>query len=148
MQPGQLQLEIKESLLAEAPAVQALLHALAGHGVRLALDDYGDGNSSLAALRELPVTALKIDSACVAGITASEQVRALVRAVAGMGAATGKLVIAEGVERIEQLRFLEESGCDALQGYLFAAPMAAANIREFAGRAQLGRAQPGRTRVA
>jgi EAL domain-containing protein (putative c-di-GMP-specific phosphodiesterase class I) len=148
MQPGQLQLEIKESLLDEGPLVLALLGELAGRGVRLALDDYGDGNSSLAALRDLPVTALKIDSACVAGITDSEQVRALVRAVAGMGAVTGKLVIAEGVERIEQLRFLEEAGCDALQGYLFAAPMAAAGIREFAGRAQLGRAQPGRSRVA
>jgi EAL domain-containing protein (putative c-di-GMP-specific phosphodiesterase class I) len=148
MQPGQLQLEIKESLLDEGPQVQALLRELAERGVRLALDDYGDGNSSLAALRDLPVTALKIDSACVAGVADSEQVRALVRAIAGMGAATGKLVIAEGVERVEQLRFLEEAGCDALQGHLFGAPMTAAGIREFSGRAQFGRSRAGRTRVA
>lgn len=138
MQPSQLQLEVQESLLAEAHEVLALLHELAARGVRLALDDYGDGNSSLAALRDLPVTALKIDSACVAGITGSEQVRSLVRAVVGMGAATGKQVIAEGVERIEQLRFLEEAGCDALQGYLFAAPVSAEGIREFAQREHLG----------
>jgi EAL domain-containing protein (putative c-di-GMP-specific phosphodiesterase class I) len=137
MQPGQLQLEVRESLLSEGPQVVALLHELAARGVRLALDDYGDGNSSLAALRDLPVTALKIDSACVAGVTESEQVRSLVRAVAGMGAATGKQVIAEGVERIEQLRFLEEAGCDALQGYLFAAPMVAHGIREYASRAHM-----------
>jgi EAL domain-containing protein (putative c-di-GMP-specific phosphodiesterase class I) len=137
MQPDQLQLEVRESLLSEGPQVVALLHELAARGVRLALDDYGDGNSSLAALRDLPVTALKIDSACVAGVTESEQVRSLVRAVAGMGAATGKQVIAEGVERIEQLRFLEEAGCDALQGYLFAAPMVAHGIREYASRAHM-----------
>jgi EAL domain-containing protein (putative c-di-GMP-specific phosphodiesterase class I) len=138
MQPGQLQLEITESLLAEGQQVNALLHELAARGVRLALDDYGDGNSSLAALRDLPVTALKIDSACVAGVGESEQVRSLVRALAGMGAATGKQVIAEGVERIEQLRFLEEAGCDALQGFLFAPPMPASSVREFAGRAHIG----------
>jgi len=136
MSPGELQLEFKESLLEEGAQVMALARELAQYGVRLALDDYGDGQSSLAALRELPVSALKIDRACIAGLDGNEQVRSLVRAVAGMGAATGKQVIAEGVERIEQLRFLEEAGCDALQGYLFAEPCEPTGIVDFSRRQQ------------
>jgi len=136
MSPGQLQLEFKESLLEEGPQAMALARELAQVGVRLALDDYGDGQSSLAALRELPVSALKIDRACIAGLDGSDQVRSLVRAVAGMGVATGKQVIAEGVERIEQVRFLEEAGCDAMQGFLFAEPCEPAGIVDFSRRQQ------------
>jgi len=136
MVPAQLQLEFKESLLEEGPQAMALARELAQLGVRLALDDYGDGQSSLAALRELPVSALKIDRACIAGLDGSDQVRSLVRAVAGMGAATGKQVIAEGVERIEQVRFLEEAGCDAMQGFLFAEPCEPAGIVDFSRRQQ------------
>ena len=131
MQPSQLQLEITEAMLQEGPQAVALLRELAQRGVRLALDDFGDGNSSLSAVRDLPVTALKIDRSCVAGLTVSESVRSLVRAVIGMGAATGKIVIAEGVEQTEQLEFLEAAGCDALQGYLFAPALVAAEIPAF-----------------
>ena len=131
MQPSQLQLEFTEAMLQEGPQAVALLRELAQRGVRLALDDFGDGNSSLSAVRDLPVTALKIDRSCVAGLTVSESVRSLVRAVIGMGAATGKIVIAEGVEQTEQLEFLEAAGCDALQGYLFAPALVAAEIPAF-----------------
>jgi EAL domain-containing protein (putative c-di-GMP-specific phosphodiesterase class I) len=131
MEPRQLQIEITEDLMKEGPAAVAMLRELAQRGVRLALDDFGDGNSRLSAVRDLPVTALKIDRSCVAGIAESEQVRDLVRAVVGMGAATGKLVIAEGVESPEQMRLLEMAGCDAMQGYLFAAPLAAADVPGF-----------------
>jgi len=131
MQPSQLQLEITESMLQEGPQAVALLQELAQRGVRLALDDFGDGNSSLSAVRDLPVTALKIDRSCVAGLTVNESVRSLVRAVIGMGAATGKIVIAEGVEQKAQLEFLEAAGCDALQGFLFAPALAAAEIPAF-----------------
>jgi EAL domain-containing protein (putative c-di-GMP-specific phosphodiesterase class I) len=85
----------------------------------------------LSAVRDLPVTALKIDRSCVAGLTVNESVRSLVRAVIGMGAATGKLVIAEGVEQAGQLEFLEAAGCDALQGFLFSPALAAAEIPGF-----------------
>ncbi len=131
MQPSQLQLEITEGMLQEGPQAVALLRELAQRGVRLALDDFGDGNSSLSAVRDLPVTALKIDRSCVAGLTVNESVRSLVRAVIGMGAATGKIVIAEGVEQAEQLEFLEAAGCDALQGFLFAPALVAAEIPAF-----------------
>ena len=131
MQPSQLQLEITEGMLQEGPQAVALLRELAQRGVRLALDDFGDGNSSLSAVRDLPVTALKIDRSCVAGLTVNESVRSLVRAVIGMGAATGKFVIAEGVEQAEQLEFLEAAGCDALQGFLFAPALVAAEIPAF-----------------
>jgi len=131
MQPAQLQLEITEDMLREGPQAVALLRELAQRGVRLALDDFGDGNSSLSAVRELPVTALKIDRSCVAGLGVNESVQSLVRAVIGMGAATGKLVIAEGVEERAQLEFLEAAGCDALQGFLFAPALPAAEIPAF-----------------
>ena len=131
MAPSQLQLEITEDLLQEGPQAVALLRELAQRGVRLALDDFGDGNSSLSAVRDLPVTALKIDRACVAGLGANESVTSLVRAVIGMGAATAKLVIAEGVENSAQLEFLEAAGCDALQGFLFAPALPAAEIPAF-----------------
>jgi EAL domain-containing protein (putative c-di-GMP-specific phosphodiesterase class I) len=131
MQPSQLQLEITEDMLREGPQAVGLLRELAQRGVRLALDDFGDGNSSLSAVRDLPVTALKIDRSCVAGLGVNESVQSLVRAVIGMGAATGKLVIAEGVEESGQLEFLEAAGCDALQGFLFAPALPAAEIPAF-----------------
>jgi EAL domain-containing protein (putative c-di-GMP-specific phosphodiesterase class I) len=131
MQPSQLQLEIAESVVQEGPQAIALLRELARRGVRLALDDFGDGNSSLNAVRDLPVSALKIDRSCVAGLGINESVNSLVRAVIGIGAATGKIVIAEGVERRAQLEFLEAAGCDALQGYLFSRELPAADIPDF-----------------
>ena len=131
MQPSQLQLEITEDMLREGPDAVALLRELAQRGVRLALDDFGDGNSSLSAVRDLPVTALKIDRSCVAGLGVNESVQSLVRAVIGMGAATSKIVIAEGVEDRYQLEFLEAAGCDSLQGFLFAPALPAAEIPAF-----------------
>ena len=131
MEPSQLQLEITEDMLREGPPAVALLRELAQYGVRLALDDFGDGNSSLSAVRDLPVTALKIDRSCVAGLGVNESVQSLVRAVIGMGAATSKIVIAEGVETRAQLEFLEAAGCDSLQGFLFAPAMPAAEIPAF-----------------
>jgi len=131
MQPAQLQLEITEDMLREGPQAVALLRELAQRGVRLALDDFGDGNSSLSAVRDLPVTALKIDRSCVAGLGVNESVQSLVRAVIGMGAATSKIVIAEGVEDTAQLEFLEAAGCDSLQGFLFAPALPAAEIPAF-----------------
>jgi EAL domain-containing protein (putative c-di-GMP-specific phosphodiesterase class I) len=128
MEPHELQLEITEEMMNAGPQAMVLLRELFERGVRLALDDFGDGNSTLSAVQNLPLTALKIDRSCVAGLADSEQVRSLVRAVIGIGAATGKQVIAEGVEQYPQLRFLEAAGCNALQGYLFSKPMPAAEL--------------------
>ncbi len=131
MEPHELQLEITENMLNAGPQAMVMLRELFERGVRLALDDFGDGNSTLSAVQNLPLTALKIDRSCVAGLADSEQVRSLVRAVIGIGAATGKQVIAEGVEQYPQLRFLEAAGCNALQGYLFSQPMPAAELPAF-----------------
>ena len=131
MDTKQLQLEISESMLDEGPAALAMLRELAARGVRVALDDFGDGNSSLSAVRNLPVSVLKIDSACVAGLADNDQVKSLVRALIGMGIATSIQVIAEGVELPEQMRFLETAGCNAMQGLLFAPAMAASELAEF-----------------
>ena len=131
MTPSQLQIEIRESLLQHDAAALAVLAELAHRGVRLALDDFGAGGSSFSALHSLPVHAIKIDRACVAAMGGDVTMRAIVEAAIGMGAALRRRVIAEGVENSEQLKFLEDAGCDALQGYHFAAPMPAAACGDY-----------------
>ena len=87
--------------------------------VRLAIDDFGTGYSSLAYLRRFPLDELKIDKSFVDGLGSSTEDTAIV----ALGDALGKFVIAEGIERSEQLDLLEAIGCDAGQGYMFARPM-------------------------
>jgi len=136
MRPGQLQIEVNEQLLRDGAESLAVLRELARRGVRLALDDFGAGQSSLGALQELPIHALKIDRSCVAGMAESATQRAIVAAAIGMGAASRRRVIAEGVETEAQREFLEAAGCDAMQGFLFGRPMTAADLPAFleAGR--------------
>ena len=100
------------------------LAALRRRGVSLALDDFGTGYSSLAALRCLPVNMLKIDRSFVGRIDHSDQDRAVVQATIAMAHALGLLTVAEGVETEEQNRYLNDSSCDLVQGYLHARPMA------------------------
>lgn len=112
--PEALQLEITESAIvggAEAPT--EVLQALAGEGVRIAIDDFGSGYSNLSTLRHLPVRELKL-------ATDMEVVGALV----GLAHALGLSVTAEGVETAGQADRLRELGCDAGQGWYFAGPMA------------------------
>jgi len=93
----------------------------------VAIDDFGIGYSSLAYLKDLPVAALKIDRTFLLGIP-NPRDAAIVSAVIAMGHALGLTVIAEGVETREQMEFLRENGCDALQGYLLGRPTTAEEI--------------------
>ena len=95
--------------------------------MRVAIDDFGIGYSSLAYLKELPVNALKIDRAFLMGLPGGRDA-AIVAAVIAMGHALGLTVIAEGVERPEQMAFLREHDCDFCQGYLFSKPTTAEEI--------------------
>jgi EAL domain-containing protein (putative c-di-GMP-specific phosphodiesterase class I) len=103
--------------------VLAALAELRGLGVRLAVDDFGAGHASFGYLKLFPVDTLKVDRSFVAGLGHSEQDLAIVRAMVGMAHALGMRVTAEGVEQAEQLRQLRTLGCDAGQGYYFAAPL-------------------------
>lgn len=128
--PGRLTLELTEStLMCEAGPITQNLHRLRSLGVRVAVDDFGTGYSSLSYLRVLPAHVLKIDRSFIEGIEHDGAEAAIVGAVVTMGHALGLLVVAEGVERQVQLEALRRLGCDAVQGYLLARPMPAADLR-------------------
>jgi len=125
--PCTLVLEITEStLMINFDAGLARLRALKALGLRLALDDYGTGYSSLNRLGQLPVDIVKIDKSFIDRITVDAEGAALVRSVLDVTSALGLTSIAEGVEQPGQRDALDELGCDAIQGYLYARPTTAA----------------------
>jgi EAL domain-containing protein (putative c-di-GMP-specific phosphodiesterase class I) len=97
-------------------------------GVRIALDDFGSGFSSLSCLQRFPFDKVKIDQNFVSGIDRSSQSKLIVKAVAGLCKGLGMTVTAEAVETDAQLDFLASEGCDEAQGYLFSAPRAVSEI--------------------
>lgn len=124
--PSALTLEITESaLMRHAEDAPGGLGALRALGVRVALDDFGVGFSSLSRLRRLPVDELKIDRSFVSGLSASGRERHLVRSIIELGQRLGLHIVAEGVEELATLRILEELGCDAVQGYAVSPPLEA-----------------------
>jgi diguanylate cyclase (GGDEF)-like protein/PAS domain S-box-containing protein len=119
-----LELELTESILIQdAEATLATLKALNAMGVLLSIDDFGTGYSSLAYLKRFTVDKLKIDQSFVRDITSDGDSAAIVRAVVQMAASLKLKTIAEGVETEEQAAALRETGCDEVQGYLYARPM-------------------------
>ena len=88
------------------------------------LDDFGTGYSSLSYVQSLPVDVVKIAKPFIDDLESSTSQRAFTTAIVALGDALGKFVVAEGIERSEQLDLLEAMGCDAGQGYMFARPMA------------------------
>lgn len=123
IKPGQLILEITESLAAQDGEIQTSLHAIRALGVELSLDDFGTGYSSLACLHELPIQHLKIDRSFVKQARTSHYHHELAESVVHVGHALRLQVVAEGVETQEQLERMRQIGCDKGQGYLFAKPM-------------------------
>jgi diguanylate cyclase (GGDEF)-like protein/PAS domain S-box-containing protein len=121
LEPHLLELEVTETAGLEHldEAVEAL-EELRAEGVQVAIDDFGTGHSSLARLKALPVDTLKLDRSFIADMENTDG-RALVGGMIGLGHALGMSIVAEGVETAEQLAVLRELGCDALQGFLFAA---------------------------
>jgi diguanylate cyclase (GGDEF)-like protein len=127
--PAALTLEVTERVLVEASGpVVAHLAELRRAGVRLAIDDFGTGYASLAYLRRLPVDIIKIDPSFVAGLGEDETLTLLTRTIIQLGQDLGITVVAEGIESSRQLGMLRDMGCALGQGYLVAAPMAAAEV--------------------
>jgi diguanylate cyclase (GGDEF)-like protein/PAS domain S-box-containing protein len=122
--PGHLlNLEITESLFMEdLRHILPILRELRALGVGLTIDDFGVGYSSLSYLRQVPVTALKIDRSFVCNLAADAEARAIVAALIPMAHMLELKVVAEGVETEEHARLLEELGCDFAQGYLYGYP--------------------------
>jgi EAL domain-containing protein (putative c-di-GMP-specific phosphodiesterase class I) len=122
--PHALTLEVKEEVLVEDAGQNVeRLSALRDLGVRLAIDDFGTGYASLAYLGQLPVDIIKIDPSFVAGLGSDETRTLLTRAIVRLGHDLGLIVVAEGIERPEQLELLREMGCPRGQGFLVARPM-------------------------
>ncbi len=127
--PGTLTLEVEEEVLVDGgDELIARLSALRDLGVRLAIDDFGTGYASLAYLRQLPVDVVKIDPSFVAGLGRDETLTLLTRTIVRVGRDLGLIVVAEGIERPEQLELLREMRCPRGQGFLVARPMAPRRI--------------------
>ncbi len=125
IEPGQLTLEITESAAMEdAESTLHTFERLAAVGVQMSIDDFGTGYSSLSYLRRLHARQLKIDRSFVQDVETSADARAIVEAVVRLAHALDMEVVAEGVETPGQREVLHALGCDKLQGYLFARPMA------------------------
>ncbi len=121
--PGRLELEITEStLLVNTQTTMEALHRLREFGIRVAMDDFGIGYSSLAYLRSFPFDKIKIDRSFVTEIDTSEDCAAIIRAVAGLGHSLGVVTTAEGVETSEQHDLVVSEGCTQMQGYYFSPP--------------------------
>jgi EAL domain-containing protein (putative c-di-GMP-specific phosphodiesterase class I) len=103
-------------------------------GVQLSIDDFGTGYSSLSALKNFPVTRLKIDKSFINDLASNESDRTVASAIILLGQKLNLRVIAEGVETKEQMQFLQDNNCDEMQGYLFSKPVSAAEFQELAHR--------------
>jgi diguanylate cyclase (GGDEF)-like protein/PAS domain S-box-containing protein len=121
-----LELELTESLLMEDPeTARATLLKLKGLGVKIAIDDFGSGYSSLSYLRHFPIDRLKIDQSFIRDLVTSPDDAAIARAIIALGHTMNIRVVAEGVETPEQLAFLRDNGCDVMQGFLYSEPVSA-----------------------
>ncbi|MCK6444777.1 MAG: EAL domain-containing protein [Planctomycetes bacterium] len=123
-EPGDLRLEITESVVMERPEnARSMLLQLRELGVRLSIDDFGTGYSSLAYLQRFPIDTLKIDRSFVSGIGTKGENSEIARTIIDIGHNLGMVVVAEGVETLEQLAQMRALRCESAQGYLFSRPV-------------------------
>ena len=142
LDPAQLSLEVAETaLMQEADATSRMLGRLRTLGVRLSIDDFGTGFSSLAYLQEFPVHALKVDRSFLGrldvGGPEAEGGKAIIRAVVGLARSLGLATVAEGVETAEQLEVVTELGCDLGQGFFLGRPAPGERLCRAAGHGVL-----------
>ena len=127
--PTRLKLELTESLLqSQVEATIAKMRSLRALGIRFSMDDFGTGYSSLSYMTQLPLDQVKIDKFFVGGIGRDPKVELIVQTIVGMARNLDVELIAEGVETVEQQRFLARNGCLLCQGYLFSRPLPPADF--------------------
>jgi diguanylate cyclase (GGDEF)-like protein len=129
IEPARLTLELTEGYLIQNPQrARQSIERLKALGVKIALDDFGSGFSSIGYLRQFGFDRMKIDRSMISAIDESENARSLLEATAALARSLGMPVTAEGVERESQAHILLDCGCDELQGYLFGKPMPAEEL--------------------
>lgn len=138
-----LKIEITENaLIANVERTSKQLERLRGRGIRVSLDDFGIGYSSLSYLQGLPVDQLKIDRSFIWNMHDNPAARAIVQTIISMGKALSMQVVAEGVETREQMERLIAMGCDGLQGFFLQTPMTLQDTKRFLQANQLPMARP------
>lgn len=128
-----LDIEVTENVMLNQAErkVKQNLALLSKRGIGIHLDDFGTGYASLAHLRAFPCSALKIDRSFIKDITFDRDAESIVKAVIQLGKEMRKTVVGEGVETTTQLEFLKQQGCDVVQGYLFARPLAPEKVPDY-----------------
>ena len=131
LEPNYLEIEITESILMESfETIGIKLESLREMGVRIALDDFGTGYSSLNYLKQLPISTLKIDKSFIDEITCGNISETLTGQIIMLGKSMGMCIIAEGVERQEQLEYLINQKCHKIQGYICSKPIPEGGIEK------------------
>jgi len=126
-----LEIELTESVLMdEKEKILSTLNSLRDHGVSIAIDDFGTGYSSLSYLKIFPLTTLKIDKSFIEELEEGSDDAEIVRATIKMAKSLNMRVVAEGVETVGQLNFLQKEHCDEIQGYHYSPPVPASRFRE------------------
>jgi len=127
-----LTLEVTESCLSEDPeGVKRSIHELRARGIRISIDDFGVGYSSMSQLLELPIDELKIDKSFVLGLHTDHRARAITRATIELARALNLVVVAEGAENVDTLRSLRQLGADVAQGFYIGLPLTSRQLDTF-----------------
>jgi diguanylate cyclase (GGDEF)-like protein/PAS domain S-box-containing protein len=135
LEPSRLELELTENIVIQNnKSTSNNLRRLQELGVTFSIDDFGTGYSSLAYVKNFPVNRLKIDQGFIRNLENDVNDAAIVRAIVNLGHSLNLDVIAEGVERAEQLEILRKEGCDEVQGYFFSRPLPARDFVKLFGR--------------
>lgn len=138
-----LELEVTESMvMQDAGQAISLLTALRGTGVRIAIDDFGTGYSSLSYLKRFPIDCVKIDRSFIRDLPDNSDDVAITRSIIAMAHNMKLEVVAEGVETVEQLEFLQACGCEEIQGFLFSRPLPADAMARYLGQDSTGTVAP------
>jgi EAL domain-containing protein (putative c-di-GMP-specific phosphodiesterase class I) len=132
LDPKCLGLELTESILIhDSEYALALLHRLKELGVKLSIDDFGTGYSSLSSLQRFPVDTLQLDHSFVANLGRNKEATTIAQAVIGLAHGLGLKVVAEGVERPDQIEHLRALGCEQAQGNYFSEPLDGAQLAAY-----------------
>ena len=125
-------MELTESITMQDPMdAIAIMNELHSHGIRMSIDDFGTGYSSLSYLKKFSVYKLKIDQSFICDINENLDDRNIVKTIISMAHNLNMITIAEGVETRDQLEFLQQNGCNEIQGYYFSRPIPASEFEVF-----------------